>query len=146
MAPFDLDYAEDLLARLGRIPPGARPAWGSITPSGLVAHFGDILRYSMGRNGAVPAGGNWFTRHVAAPLILAGLLPLPRNVQAPSLGGGHPPSDLEQVAALLEEYLGLVQAGELEPPPHPFFGDIGVDGWARLHVIHFEHHLRQFGV
>jgi hypothetical protein len=30
--------------------------------------------------------------------------------------------------------------------PHPFFGDFGPEGWAKLHVIHCDHHLRQFGV
>ncbi|MBI4558849.1 MAG: DUF1569 domain-containing protein [Candidatus Hydrogenedentes bacterium] len=32
----------------------------------------------------------------------------------------------------------------MQPEPHPYFGDIGIDGWSKLHVRHFEHHLRQF--
>ena len=35
---------------------------------------------------------------------------------------------------------------ELVTGLHPVFGDIGVDGWDRLHVRHFEHHFTQFGV
>ncbi len=89
------------------------------------------------------------TRRVAGPLILQGLLPIPKNVRAPRravpTSGIHLQDDLETLQALLEEYLQLVQADELTCPPHPLFGDIGVDGWARFHVVHFEHHLRQFG-
>ena len=50
------------------------------------------------------------------------------------------------LAALLDEYLALVQSGELKTGLHPVFGDIGIDGWARVHVLHFEHHCRQFGL
>ncbi len=46
----------------------------------------------------------------------------------------------------MEEYLAAVETGELRPAPHTLFGDIGIDGWARLHVRHFEHHLKQFGL
>ena len=57
-----------------------------------------------------------------------------------------PDADTETLHAVLETYLELVQAGELVPRAHPVFGDIGVDGWANLHIAHFEHHLKQFGV
>ncbi|MBI4558851.1 MAG: DUF1569 domain-containing protein, partial [Candidatus Hydrogenedentes bacterium] len=42
------------------------------------------------------------------------------------------------------EYLAAVATGDMQPEPHPYFGDIGIDGWSKLHVRHFEHHLRQF--
>jgi len=51
---------------------------------------------------------------------------------------------IETLHATMLDYLNLVQTGELQTEPHPLFGDIGVDGWAAVHVRHFEHHLRQF--
>ncbi|MCL4690964.1 MAG: DUF1569 domain-containing protein [Candidatus Hydrogenedentes bacterium] len=147
MRPLDHDYVNDLIARLGRLRPDAKPAWGTLTPDRMVGHLMVIVRYSMGRGKPVPARGNWFIRWIVGPLIINGIVRMPRNVTGPAAAEALCPSgDTETLHAVLEEYLTLVQSGDLEPPPHPFFGDIGVDGWAKLHVVHFEHHLRQFGV
>lgn len=149
MKDFDHDYVEDLLERLKSIKLDARPAWGSLTRDGVIAHFTDTIRYSMGRLGDLTDGSNWLSRSILKFLILNRIVSIPKNVKAPpyennpafARGG-----DLETLHAVLDEYLNLVQAGELEPKPHPFFGELGVDGWARMHVLHFEHHFRQFGV
>ena len=29
---------------------------------------------------------------------------------------------------------------------HPFFGEMTLNEWDRLHVMHLEHHLKQFGI
>ncbi len=142
--PFDHDYAESLLLRVGRIPADAKPAWGTLTRDGLVAHLADALRYAMRRSPALPFSGNWFSTHIIGPLIINGIAPMPKNVKGVRLPSA--PCDIEGLHALLDEYLHRVQSGDLNPPLHPFFGDIGVDKWAKLHVVHFEHHLRQFGV
>jgi len=147
MVHFDHDFVVEVLGRFQRVKPDAKPRWGSLTPNRMVAHLIDCVRYSMGKAGALPDRSNWFTRQVLAPLILRGIVRIPRNVKGSTLNGFSTPpaqADLETLHAVLEDYLSLVQAGELEPEAHPVFGAIGVDGWERLHVLHFEHHLRQF--
>jgi len=57
-----------------------------------------------------------------------------------------PAATLDEFCAEAEEFLQRYNAGDLAPPPHQVFGDIGLEGWAKLHVTHFEHHMRQFGV
>ena len=91
------------------------------------------------------------THWVAGPLMTRGLIPLPKNLPLPkpvspdeSYGGED--GDIESLHALLMDYLSRVETGNLDPPVHPALGDLGVDGWARLHVVHFEHHCKQFGV
>ncbi len=91
---------------------------------------------------------NWLKQNVLKPLILSGVIHIPKNIKVP-----RPPSrpeppvgDVETLHAVLDDYLARVQADEMTPAPHPAFGDIGIDGWARMHVVHFEHHLRQFQV
>lgn len=149
MRSFDHDLTREFVTRLQSIPEDAVPRWGKMSRAAMIAHLATVVRYSMGRSGSLPVRGSWMTRRVAGPLILQGLLPIPKNVRAPRravpTSGIHLQDDLETLQALLEEYLQLVQADELTCPPHPLFGDIGVDGWARFHVVHFEHHLRQFG-
>ena len=95
--------------------------------------------------------GNWVTKRVVKPLILGGVLRMPKNLRLPARIAARgvtlrEPGDLETLHALLEEYVSLVQADELRPAEHPAFGPMSVDDWDRLHVLHFEHHLRQFGL
>jgi len=136
----------EVLRRLGRIQPDARPGWGKLTPALMIRHLADAVRYSMGKGPEIPFAGNWLTRHIVAPLILNGVVRIPRNIAGANVSGTAGNVDLETLHAVLDEYLALVQAGELEPRPHPSFGPIGVDGWDKMHLRHFEHHLRQFGV
>jgi len=150
MHHFDGDYAEEVVGRLGKIRKDAVPRWGELNRDGMIEHLIWAMRHSMGRSRTIPFVGNCFTRYVARPLILAGALPLSRSshasraLQRQGLRTREP-GDLETLQALFEEYLGLVQADELQPAPHPTLGRLGIDGWDRFHVIHFEHHLNQFG-
>lgn len=144
---FDHDFVIDVMDRLQRLKPDAKPSWGTLTPAKMIAHLIDTIRYSMGKAGDLPDRSNWFSRRILAPLVMKGFVKIPRNIKAPTPSGpltppGH--ADIETLHAILEDYLALVQAGELEPKPHPAFGHVGIDGWDRLHVLHFEHHLRQF--
>jgi len=147
---LDGDYIAALISRIEAIPPDAVPRWGSLRRDTLIEHLIWIVRHSMGRSRQVPFIGNWATRRLIGPLMLHGLLPIPRNLRFPrhlAAEGvtGREPGDLETLHALLEEYISLVQADELQPAFHPAFGEIGIDGWERMHLRHFEHHLRQFG-
>ncbi len=148
MRTFDHDYANEVITRLNRIKPDAKPQWGAMSPAHMIGHLAFWVRYSMGKGDEFPFAGNWLTKKIVGTITLTGWLPVPRNlklerrVPVPDA----PPADTETLHAVLETYLGLVQSGELTPYCHPFFGDIGVDGWAKMHVVHFEHHLKQFGV
>jgi hypothetical protein len=141
---------EELVARLGKLEPNAQPRWGSLDGAGMVRHLIEVVRYTMGKGGTLPDQSTWFSRNILGPVFVNGWLRFPKNVKVPPAQGAPDlpsgPDDLETLHAVLEDYLARVQAGELRPKAHPLFGDIGVDGWAKLHVAHFEHHLRQFGL
>ncbi len=146
MRRFDQDFADRVLARLAALPPDARPRWGRMDRDQLIRHLLGVVRYSLGEHAEeLPFAGNWITVRVLAPLMLNGLVRLPRHVRfgdrdAPSL-----PGDLDALRRAIDDYRRRAGSGDLEPPLHPYFGPIGVEGWSKLHVIHFEHHLRQFG-
>ena len=149
MRTFDHDYVNEVIGRLDRLKPDAKPRWGVMSPGQMIGHLIFWMRYSMGKGPEYRFAGNWFTMRVVSPLMLNGWLPVPRNLKGiqsvPPLPD-PPPGDSETLHAVLETYLNLVQSGELDPRRHPAFGDIGVDGWAKMHMVHFEHHLKQFGV
>lgn len=147
MRSFDHDYVDEVIARLEKIPADAKPAWGTMDKTRLIGHLILVVRFSMGRFGKAPDQSTWVTRNVLRPLLMLGIVRIPKNVKVK--GASRQPDgivDLETLHAVLEEYLQLVQADELVPPPHPMFGELGVDGWAWMHYRHFEHHLKQFGV
>ena len=78
-------------------------------------------------------------------------MPIPKNIKLPEQLAKQgiqlsEPGDMETLQALVEEYLRRVQDDELVPYPHPFLGKMNIDDWDQLHVLHFEHHLRQFNV
>jgi hypothetical protein len=151
MQHFDSDFAQRAIVRLRRVAPDATPQWGKLRGETLISHLIWALKHSMGRSTKVPFMGSWLTTRVFGPLIIRGIVRIPKNVTVPQSFADHglelqEPGDIETLQALVEEYLALVQADELKPGVHPAFGEIGVDGWDRIHVYHFEHHLRQFGV
>ena len=148
---LDTTYVEALTRRLGSIPEDTTPAWGTLDKPGLIEHLHWVVRHSMGREKTMPFIGNWMTKNLLGPLLIRGILPIPKNLQMPAkvLERGYTlrcPGDLAALRQTLDEYLALARDGSLECVPHPAFGKIGVDGWARFHVRHFEHHCKQFRV
>ena len=147
MRPFDQSYVDDIVRRLGSLPADAKPAWGRMTPRQLYAHLTTAVRYALGKEPETPNEGGFFGRWIAGPLILNGIIKIPKNQKAPKMYDRQPPeADIESLRAELQEVLDRINAGTLRPIPHPFFGDFGVSGWTKLSVIHAEHHARQFGV
>lgn len=150
MRHLDHDYVNEIMRRFESLPSGAKPVWGTMTPPELTRHLIFTVKYSMGQAGKSRVYGRWFVRRIIGPLILNGVLRIPRNARLPKpvleVQKLQEYGDLETLHAVLETYLNLVQSGELVPEPHPVFGPIGVDGWDQMHVRHFEHHLRQFRV
>lgn len=151
MPAFDHHFAEHLLERAARIAPDAQPQWGTMSRNRMFGHLYDIFEYCMGNMGEAPDKSTFKTRVIFRPLILSGIVKIPKNVKVPPGKGDGPKmfereTELDELRAKMEEYLAKCQAGELDPPRHPFFGDLGVDGWAKFHVRHMDHHMRQFGV
>jgi len=151
MPHMDSTYVNQAILRLKKIPDDATPKWGKLRKDSLICHLIWALKHSMDRSKQVPIMSNFFTAKIIAPLVLNGIVPIPKNVKLPKSvrnGGAtmQEPGDMETLQALLEEYIALVQADELKTAHHPAFGDIGVDGWDKMHVRHFEHHFKQFGV
>lgn len=146
MRDFDRDFADEIVERLATLPAGRVPRWGVMRAEELVPHLTHSMLWSMGRREAPAFKGNWVTTRLVGPMVMRGWLPILKNVRIPvregTDGGGN--DTLQDLKAVLAAYLSDVECGALRPSKHPLFGDIGVDGWARMHVQHFEHHFKQF--
>lgn len=143
---FTETYAIQALDRLAALPEDRVPRWGVLRKATLVEHLIWSVCGSLGEVDALVYRGNLLTRHVVRPVILYGLLPMPRNVQL--LGPGVPmgmPGGLEDLRAAIARFHAAVKVPDFTFAPHPVFGALGARGWDRMHYRHFQHHLKQFG-
>ncbi|GMW02330.1 MAG: hypothetical protein AMXMBFR84_34660 [Candidatus Hydrogenedentota bacterium] len=150
MAKLNQAHIDQITQRIERIPADAAPLWGKMNRDQMFGHLADVVRYSMGQGPEVPFKGNFKTKYVFAPLVLFGIKQIPQNIRAPRAKGapehGTRTCSAEELKSVLGEFLVNSTNGGMSTPHHPFFGHIGVSGWRRFHVVHCDHHLRQFGV
>lgn len=161
MVAYNREFMESATARLEKIAPDAKPLWGEMNPAEMMGHLNMTIIYSLGNLPQMPAGGNFMSKKIIGPLILNGIVKLPKNFTPPRPEGAPAPpkmpGNLEMLKNAMNMYMERVEkleeaeknggpTPEFKVPPHPAFGDIGVRGWGKMHVVHFDHHLRQFGV
>lgn len=151
MPRLDRDYAREVVGRAERIAPDQKPAWGKMTPAQLRGHLVQVLRYTAGDIEIdMPDRGTWMTKRLFRPLVLRGIVAIPKNVRLPKPKGmkERPPmaeGTAEELQAALDSFLEKQEAGTLPSRLHPFFGVLSPAQWSQFHVRHIEHHLKQFG-
>lgn len=151
MLRYDREFLDKTAERLNNLPDDRSPEWGSMRVPQMRAHLVTAVRYSLGKEPISPPEGSPVTRFLyrllfTSPVAASGVFKLPKNVEKPKLyDSAAPEASVDELSAEMEEYLNKVNAKELAPPPHPSLGDLGVKGWNTLHVLHVDHHLRQFG-
>lgn len=146
MRQFDERFVAEVSGIVRALPLDAKPVWGRMSAPQMFAHMVAAFEYSLGRLPLTPNEGGIFGR-IAAPLILNGIIRIPKDQKAPSMYDAAAPSaTAEELVRVIAEFHGRLGEPGFSPPAHPFFGDIGKKGWAKLGIVHLEHHLRQFGV
>jgi len=139
-------FIDDAMTKLGELPADEKPAWGTMSPPQLYGHLTAAVRYSLGKEPQVPNEGGLFGRYVAGPLLLNGWMPFPKNIgPLPKMYAQQDPEgSIETLAQEVQAFLDGLNAGRLDPPPHPYFGDVGPQGWSKIHYVHILHHMKQF--
>ncbi len=137
------------IERLRGIPEDRKPDWGKMNRAQLYGHLCGVLNYCMGKTSPFPNNSTFFRGHILKFLLFSGLKDFPHSVPLPRTEDGNrvnfPEATLEELEATFEEYFIAMEDGRTNLPPHPYFGDIGVKGWATFHYRHLGHHLKQFG-
>lgn len=124
--------------------------WGSLTPIGMMRHIRFIVEVSLG-NETVPDKSTFLTRTVLKYLFFHVMTNWPRGkIKAPE---NYTP---EAEGSFTEERDALIEAltrfvGECTRNPNrvtisELLGPIPLEYWARVHGVHINHHLKQFGV
>ena len=139
----------EVLDRLAKVRPDAQRRWGRMTAHQMVCHLSDSLRSALGEKYVSPSNSR-FERMILKPLALWVPVPWPQGVKTrPEMDqqqGGTSPvdfaSDLDELRTLFQRF--CAQEGEFGP--HAMFGQMSRAERMRHGYLHFDHHLRQFGV
>jgi hypothetical protein len=139
----------EVVDRLAKVRPEAQRRWGRMTAHQMVCHLSDSLRSALGEKYVSPSNSR-FERMILKPLALWVPVPWPHGVKTrPEMDqqqGGTSPvdfaSDLDELRTLFQRF--CAQEGEFGP--HAMFGQMSRAERMRHGYLHFDHHLRQFGV
>lgn len=139
----------EVLDRLANVRSDARAMWGTMSVHQMICHLSDSLRAALGEKYISPST-TLFNRIILKPLALwvpaswpHGFKTRPEMDQRQS---GTPPvnfaSDLEELRILFERF--CTRDGGF--CSHAMFGPMSRIERMRHAYLHFDHHLRQFGL
>ncbi|MFL5598050.1 MAG: DinB family protein, partial [Gemmatimonadaceae bacterium] len=142
----DARARQELLDRLERLSPDARPLWGRMSAPQMLAHLADWML--MAKGDLNTAAKKRILRYPVVKQLVIYWLPWPKGVPtAPELLGRTPLEWTIERAAVRQHVQSFAK---LDPkaawPDHPAFGKITPRAWGVLGYRHMDHHLRQFGV
>ncbi len=124
--------------------------WGTLSLPDMLHHLRLALETSLGEHETarvpfpVPGALAYFLFFVVFTTWPGGKIKAPDSFTPPAEG------DVEAERAVVRQKMQeFVETLEREPgrkSMHGLFGEIPLRRWARVHGVHMNHHLRQFGV
>ena len=152
MATFDLDRSTLSVfhGRLSRLTPETPRQWGTMDLPLMLRHLTFAVEMSLGEQ-AVPDRSVPLVRDLLFAFAFRWFTNWPKGrLKAPAYTVPPPQGDVDaERAALVDRMWRFVDLLEREPDRRamsPGLGAIPLTKWSRVHGVHFDHHLRQFGV
>lgn len=150
MNTFSAQSISEFTLRLDGLRPETKAQWGSMNVTQMLTHMNDAFRLSLGMKEAKDKS-NFFWNKILFPVVVYGLGFFPKNSDAPveinQQIEGSKPRDFYTELEFLKKMLDVFNEREEEKlKPHPLFGKLDKKQWRDLLKIHFNHHLKQFGV
>lgn len=135
-----------LEARIEKLTPDTRPAWGTLTAQRMLCHLTDQMRVGLGEIESRDRS-NLLTRTIVKWLVLRFGIPRPKGKKLETAREmlSTEPTDWQADKASLMATMERLASTETAAP-HPLFGAMSHRQWCILGAVHIEYHLRQFGV
>ncbi len=151
MASKDLnsDTVQRYVDRINEVKGDTSRLWGTMTSAQMMAHL--KLSVQAGLEEIPIEDHSNFLFRTLRPVLFSGLIPMPkgRAQTAPEYKVAQCGTFEEEKQGLLDALDRFLEQCKNKPtvtPRHPLFGLMTIPQWQRGHGLHFEHHLRQFGV
>lgn len=145
LIPADLQV---ILSLLEKLKSDKRPVWGSMSAQSMIEHLTDTLKISSGELQlplSIPA-----EKVDKAQAFIRSRKPMPKNFQVVF---GNKDLRNENIALAIDEfavawihYQDFFSEQADAKTCHPYFGNLDVKHWTKLHRKHISHHLEQFGL
>jgi hypothetical protein len=147
MTAWEPEYRASLADRARRLTADAKPAWGKMNASGMLAHINDSYRMVLGDLAVKPK--NLPIRFTPIKQLIIYVAPFPKGAPtAPELiarcDGANLADEQQAYVGLLSRIGAITEATKL--PPHPAFGTLTHRAYGVLIARHTDHHFRQFGL
>ena len=132
----DLTFVDALAERLSRVTPDSRRVWGTMTPHEMLCHLSDSFHSMLGERRVSSANWSRLRRTVSKWVAFHTPLPWPRGI--PTLAEVNPhragtkPSVFERDRTELLLVMRRFVAPDNRYAPHPMFGEMTRDEYARL--------------
>lgn len=151
MKKFDQAFGNIVKERMAALPEDAKPQWGSMSRDQLFGHLNKTLLYTFGEGPEMPFRGTLKTRLLFRYVILFGIKEIPHNVKLPRPDGVSeeqlfPKATFGDLKETIDRYVESTTQAALSTRMHPFFGPFSPSNWQRFHLLHFTHHMKQFGI
>jgi hypothetical protein len=141
----DARTRQELVDRLERLGPEAKPLWGKMNAPQMLAHLADWMLMAKGKLKTAPK--NRPLRFPPLKQLVIYWLPFPKGVPtAPELISRKPLAWTVERAAVREHVESFETLNPAVWPEHPVFGEMTPNAWRVLAYRHMDHHLRQFGI
>ena len=145
---WDASVRASIADRAQRVTADAKPGWGKMNASAMMAHINDSLRMALGD---LPVKSkNLPLRYKPIRTLFIYYLPMPKGAPtAPELIARCPQRRAgrrEEGVRGTDEALRGRDSRRPTLGEHPAFGDLSYDEYGALIAKHTDHHLRQFGV
>ncbi len=136
--------------RLEHIAPLSHRQWGELEPPAMLAHLRRTIEISLGEIEDIKDESTVFSRTVIWWFAFHLMTDWPKGkLKAPDYFFIDTEDTIEQERArLLETMDRFIEASESTPDRKtlsPLLGMKTLRAWRRIHGIHMDHHLRQFG-
>ncbi|MBN8642264.1 MAG: DUF1569 domain-containing protein [Flavobacteriales bacterium] len=136
------------IARINSLSKESQPLWGKMTVEQMLSHCQAPIDLALGD---LQMRSNFIMR-------LMGKLFKTKILNSGEFKKNSPTApdfirkdeyDFESTKAeLIRKFSTFADLGHqsIKSNKHPFFGEMSYDEWDKLHFMHLDHHLRQFGV
>ena len=147
MTAWDPSFRATLANRLTRLTADAKPAWGRLNASGMLAHVNDSYRMALGD--LCVKSKNLPLRFPPIKQLIIYAMPFPKSAPtAPELIARCDGANLAEEQKAYVELLARLAAVTTETrlQDHPAFGKLTHRAYGVLIARHTDHHFRQFGL
>lgn len=147
MTAWEPPFRASLADRARRLTADAKPAWGRLNASGMLAHVNDSYRMALGDLYVKPR--NLPLRLPPLKQFVIYVMPFPKSAPtAPELiarcAGASLADEQKAYAELLARLAAVTTETKLQD--HPAFGRLTHRAYGVLIARHTDHHFRQFGL